>query len=233
MMLLLFGLFLLPSCLLAETNEAGIEFLRSKRGAPDVMERNSGLLYKVLKHGDGKVHPGPKTPCLCHYSGTLIDGTTFDSSYDRGEPSSFAPHQVISGWTEAMQLMVEGDKWEMYIPSELAYGDRGSPPKIGPGEALVFQMELIEIQGDHVIDKLTCVVETLEGCNEKEKKFIEKMETYNIQRKKFEIARLRETIEKNKVKKRFSDDLLDWMRRRIHLLKQRVTYQEEEDEPEL
>lgn len=70
-------------------------------------------------------------PRLLTTSGTLIDGTKFDSSYDRGSPTSFAPNQVIKGWTEAMQLMVEGDKWEMYIPSDLAYGARGSPPKIG------------------------------------------------------------------------------------------------------
>ena len=80
---------------------------------------------------------------LCR--GTLIDGTVFDSSYARGSPTSFAPNQVIKGWTEAMQLMVEGDKWEMYIPSDLAYGDRGSPPKIGGGETLIFQMEIIKV----------------------------------------------------------------------------------------
>ena len=74
-----------------------------------------------------------------------MDGTVFDSSYERGEPTTFAPNQVIKGWTEAMQLMVEGDKFELYIPSELAYGDRGSPPKI-PGESmLIFQMEIIEV----------------------------------------------------------------------------------------
>ena len=225
-------LLLLPSCLWARTNDAGIEFLKSKRSDPDVVERTSGLMYKVLKKGDGKVHPGPQTPCLCHYSGTLIDGTTFDSSYDRGEPISFAPNQVIKGWTEAMQMMVAGDKWELYIPSELAYGDHGSPPKIGPGDALIFQMEIIEIQGDDVIEKLVCDVETLEGCNDKEKAFIAKIETWNIQRKKFEITRLIDTMEKNKVKKRFTDELLEWMRRRVHILKQRVTYQED-DEPEL
>ncbi|GAX21745.1 FKBP-type peptidyl-prolyl cis-trans isomerase FklB [Fistulifera solaris] len=226
-------LCLLPSCFWAKTNDAGIEFLAGKRSEPDVVERKSGLMYKVLRKGDGKVHPGPTTPCLCHYSGTLIDGTTFDSSYDRGDPITFAPNQVIAGWTEAMQMMVEGDKWELYIPSELAYGDRGSPPKIGPGEALIFQMEILEIQGKDVVDKLTCDVETLEGCSDREKDFIERIETWNIQRKKFEIGRLTETMEKNKIKKRFSDDLLEWMRRRVHILKQRVTYQEEEDEPEL
>ena len=81
---------------------------------------------------------------LCR--GPLIDGTVFDSSYARGSPTSFAPNQVIKGWTEAMQLMVEGDKWEMYIPSDLAYGDRGSPPKIGGGETLIFQMEIIKVR---------------------------------------------------------------------------------------
>merc|ERR1719210_584297 len=87
------------------------------------------------------------TPCDCHYAGRLIDGTEFDSSYKRGEPTKFAPNQVIKGWTEAMQLMVEGDKWEMYIPMELAYGPDGKPPKIPPAAALIFEMEIIKIDG--------------------------------------------------------------------------------------
>ena len=70
------------------------------------------------------------TPCLCHYAGTLMDGTEFDSSYSRGEPTNFAPNQVIKAWTEAMQIMVEGEKWELYIPSDLAYGDRLTPKRI-------------------------------------------------------------------------------------------------------
>merc|ERR1712024_243938 len=112
-----------------------------------VVKLPSGLLYKVLKSGDGKFHPTANSPCDCHYAGTLIDGTEFDSSYKRGTPTTFAPRQVIKGWTEAMQLMVEGDKWELYIPSELAYGDSGSPPKIGGGDVLVFTMEIIKING--------------------------------------------------------------------------------------
>ena len=79
--------------------------------------------YKVLRKGDGTSHPTADSSCSCHYGGKLINGETFDSSYDRGSPTDFAPNQVIKGWTEAMQLMVEGDKWEMYIPSELGYGD--------------------------------------------------------------------------------------------------------------
>ncbi|CAK0801016.1 unnamed protein product [Prorocentrum cordatum] len=129
------------------TNEAGTKFLEEKAKEEGVIKLKSGLLYKVLKVGEGKHHPLPDSPCECHYKGTLIDGTQFDSSYDRGQPTTFAPKQVIKGWTEAMQLMVEGDKWEMYIPSDLAYGDRGAGAKIPGGAALIFQMELMKIKG--------------------------------------------------------------------------------------
>jgi FKBP-type peptidyl-prolyl cis-trans isomerase FklB len=78
----------------------------------------------------------------------LLDGTEFDSSYKRGQPLTFAPNQVIKGWTEAMQLMKEGDKWELFIPSELAYGDRGAGAKIPGGSVLIFELELLEVQGD-------------------------------------------------------------------------------------
>jgi len=98
--------------------------------------------------------PGPSsgkkakidTPCVCHYAGTLIDGTEFDSSYKRGRPLTFAPKQVIKGWTEALQLMDEGAKWELYIPSELGYGDRGAGSAIPGGAVLVFTLELLEIK---------------------------------------------------------------------------------------
>merc|ERR1712217_583669 len=87
------------------------------------------------------------SPCDCHYAGSLIDGTKFDSSYKRGEPTTFAPNQVIKDWTEAMQLMVEGDLWEMYIPSELGYGDSGTGDKIKGGDVLIFRMEILKIKG--------------------------------------------------------------------------------------
>ena len=93
--------------------------------------------------GTGTVSPAVGTPCACHYAGRLLDGTEFDSSYKRGAPTTFAPKQVIAGWTEAMQLMVEGDKWEMYIPPNLAYGDRAMG-NIPPGSTLVFEMEIIK-----------------------------------------------------------------------------------------
>eukprot|EP00413_Alexandrium_margalefii_P049004 CAMPEP_0204611154 /NCGR_PEP_ID=MMETSP0661-20131031/61878_1 /ASSEMBLY_ACC=CAM_ASM_000606 /TAXON_ID=109239 /ORGANISM="Alexandrium margalefi, Strain AMGDE01CS-322" /LENGTH=287 /DNA_ID=CAMNT_0051622997 /DNA_START=52 /DNA_END=916 /DNA_ORIENTATION=+ len=137
----------------AATNAEGKAFLEAKEKEEGVVKLASGLLYKVLKKGEGKHHPTVDSPCDCHYAGTLIDGTEFDSSYKRGQPTTFAPEQVIKGWTEAMQLMVEGDKWEMYIPSELAYGDRGAGGRIPGGAALVFQMELMKIKGSKVEKK--------------------------------------------------------------------------------
>lgn len=136
------------------SNEFGKKFLAEMRTSPGVTALPSGLLYKVLHEGDGEAHPLRDTQCKCHYEGRTAQeyskspqGKKFDSSYDRGDPTSFAPSGVIAGWTEAMQLMVEGDKWEMYIPSELGYGDSGQGGDIGPGDVLVFTMEIIKIEG--------------------------------------------------------------------------------------
>ena len=96
---------------------------------------------------EGGKSPGPNTPCSCHYRGTTIHGKEFDSSYSRGQPTTFAPNQVIRGWTEAMQMMKEGDKWELVIPSELAYGDRQMGADITPGAVLVFEMEIMKVLG--------------------------------------------------------------------------------------
>ena len=111
---------------------------------------DSGLQIEVLKKGSGDRHPTADSPCSCHYKGNLVDGTQFDSSYDRGAPTTFAPSQVIKGWTEAMQGMVEGDKWRMSIPSHLGYGDSGMPPVIPGRAALKFDMELLQIEGESV-----------------------------------------------------------------------------------
>ena len=135
----------------AGTNEAGLAFLEENKNKPGVVTLPSGLQYKVLKKGRGPATPTIDSKCSCHYEGKLIDGSAFDSSFARGKPSIFAPHDVIKGWTEAMQLMVAGDKWELYIPSELAYGDRGSRPNIGGGEALIFVMEIVDIMGDSIM----------------------------------------------------------------------------------
>merc|ERR1740130_2280574 len=119
------ALLLLVPALAMATNEFGLKFLEDNKG---VITLASGLQYKVLRAGDGDKHPLVNAPCECHYEGrSAMDypsGPKFDSSYDRGSPTTFAPNQVIKGWTEAMQLMVVGDKWEMFIPSGLAYGDR-------------------------------------------------------------------------------------------------------------
>jgi len=135
--------------------EAGIAFLEANKSLDGVVTLPSGLQYKVLSEGGGLEHPTVSTPCDCHYSGRLLDGTQFDSSYDRGEPSAFAPNQVIKGWTEAMQLMVQGDKWELYIPMEMAYGASGKPPKIPAAATLVFIMEIVKIKGATVAKQVT------------------------------------------------------------------------------
>ena len=138
---------------LAGTNQAGLDFLAAKGKEEGVVTLPSGLLYKEIVAGTGKT-PTINSPCDCHYAGTLIDGTEFDSSYKRGQPLTFAPNQVIKGWTEAMQLMREGGKWELYIPSELAYGDHGAGGAIPGGAALVFTIELLKVKGDYVKEEM-------------------------------------------------------------------------------
>merc|ERR1719231_423212 len=139
------------------TNEAGKAFLEANGKKDGVVTLPSGLQYKVVSSGSGDSHPTVDSPCECHYegrtAGNFPSGPKFDSSYDRGSPTTFAPNQVIKGWTEAMQLMVEGDKWELYIPSDLAYGDRGRPPKIPAKAVLVFTMEIVKIKGATVPKK--------------------------------------------------------------------------------
>jgi FKBP-type peptidyl-prolyl cis-trans isomerase FklB len=103
------------------------------------------LQYKAVKAGSGK-KPKATDTVTVHYRGTLIDGTEFDSSYRRGQPVSFPVNGVIPGWTEALQLMEEGTKWQIFIPSNLAYGERAAGPQIGPNATLIFEIELISIQ---------------------------------------------------------------------------------------
>lgn len=125
----------------------GAKFLADKEKEEGVFKLPSGMLFKVLQKGTGGKSPQADDDCEVHYAGTLRDGTKFDSSYDRGSPATFKPTQVIKGWTEALQLMREGDTWEVYIPYDLAYGERGSPPKIPGFAPLVFKMELIKVKG--------------------------------------------------------------------------------------
>eukprot|EP00929_Paragymnodinium_shiwhaense_P121302 TRINITY_DN9347_c0_g1_i1.p1 TRINITY_DN9347_c0_g1~~TRINITY_DN9347_c0_g1_i1.p1 ORF type:complete len:328 (-),score=45.50 TRINITY_DN9347_c0_g1_i1:35-1018(-) len=126
--------------------EAGQTFLKKKAAEPGVIASASGLLYKVLRQGAGGIHPTVNSRCECHYRGTLIDGLEFDSSYRGYRPVTFMPCQVIKGWAEALQLMVAGDCWELYVPPHLAYGDAGMGGVIPPGAVLVFRLELIRIR---------------------------------------------------------------------------------------
>ena len=123
----------------------GEKFLAENKTKPGVTTLPSGLQYVILKEGTGP-KPTINDKVKTHYHGTLIDGTVFDSSVDRGEPISFPVSGVIRGWTEALQLMPVGSKWKLFIPSELAYGERQAGPKIGPGSALVFEVELLAIE---------------------------------------------------------------------------------------
>ncbi len=130
----------------ADTNEkAGAEFLAANKKKPGVVETASGLQYKVVKQGSGD-KAKPADTVVVHYKGTLINGTEFDSSYKRNEPATFRVNQVIPGWQEALQLMNPGSKFQLFIPSKIAYGQRGAGGAIGPNETLLFDVELIEIK---------------------------------------------------------------------------------------
>ncbi|MFA0084779.1 peptidylprolyl isomerase [Vibrio sp. 10N.286.49.C2] len=125
--------------------QQGQAFLQENAMKEGIQTTESGLQYEVLHKGEGTVHPSAKDKVKVHYHGTLIDGTVFDSSVERGTPISFGLNQVIKGWTEGLQLMSEGDKYRLFIPSNLAYGKGGSGP-IPPASVLIFDVELIQIQ---------------------------------------------------------------------------------------
>ena len=122
----------------------GAVFLAENAKREGVISLESGLQYEILKQGNGQI-PTINDKITAHYHGTLIDGTVFDSSVDRGEPASFPVNGVIAGWTEALQIMPVGSKWKLYVPSDLAYGERGAGQIIGPYSTLIFEVELLSI----------------------------------------------------------------------------------------
>ena len=122
----------------------GREFLEQNAKNDSVVQTASGLQYMVLKEGTG-AKPGPTDEVTVHYTGTLIDGTVFDSSVERGEPATLPLNGVIAGWTEGLQLMSEGSKYRLFIPSELAYGSKGAGDQILPNSTLIFDVELIKV----------------------------------------------------------------------------------------
>ena len=128
----------------AAGKKEGDDFLAVNKGKEGVVVLPSGLQYKVLKAGTGP-KPTASDTVACNYRGTLINGTEFDSSYKRGQPSKFAVNGVIKGWTEALQLMPVGSKWQLFVPSDLAYGEQGGPG-IAPNSTLIFEVELVSIE---------------------------------------------------------------------------------------
>jgi FKBP-type peptidyl-prolyl cis-trans isomerase FklB len=131
----------------SEANKkAGDAFLAANKTKEGVVALPSGLQYKVLTQGTG-AKPTASDTVVCNYRGTLIDGSEFDSSYKRGQPATFPVKGVIPGWTEALQLMPVGSKWQLFVPADLAYGDQGRPPQILPNSTLIFEVELLSIQG--------------------------------------------------------------------------------------
>ena len=131
---------------IAVNRAAGAAFLAENAKRPGVVRLTNGLQYEVMVAGTDTTKPTLKNTVRCHYHGTLITGEVFDSSVQRGEPISFPLNGVIKGWQEALQLMTVGSKWKLFIPSELAYGERSAGPVIGPGSTLIFEVELLGVQ---------------------------------------------------------------------------------------
>lgn len=216
------------------TDEAGLAFLAANRQEKGVVtlddDDSGGLQYKILVNGTGMYHPTASCQCQCHYEGRLLDGHVFDSSFQRGEPLSVAPSQVIAGWTTAMQLMVAGDKWELYIPSEIGYGDRGHPPDI-PGHAvLIFVMEMVAVDCDDAHRRLALKCSVVHDdddaessdndstfCNERELGYIAKIKGWTSEKVASEIVRLDKILGEGTPLKA---DLKEWVQRRQHLLHQ-------------
>lgn len=137
-------LFQLKNEKAAANLKAGQDFLEANKLKPGITTLASGLQYEVIKEGSG-AKPTATDKVTCHYHGTLIDGTVFDSSVHRGQPATFPLNMVIKGWTEGLQLMPAGSKWRFFIPPHLAYGDRQVSAQIGPNSTLIFEVELIAV----------------------------------------------------------------------------------------
>eukprot|EP00545_Synedropsis_sp_CCMP1620_P005746 CAMPEP_0119013434 /NCGR_PEP_ID=MMETSP1176-20130426/8449_1 /TAXON_ID=265551 /ORGANISM="Synedropsis recta cf, Strain CCMP1620" /LENGTH=239 /DNA_ID=CAMNT_0006966525 /DNA_START=13 /DNA_END=732 /DNA_ORIENTATION=- len=205
--------FLLLPLLAYAIDQASIDFLRINSEKEDVKTLFSGLQYKILKKGPGQHHPTPNSPCSCHYEGRFIDGKVFESSYDNGSPVTIAPQEVIQGWTEAMQLMQVGDKFELYIPPELAYGDEGAGKLIPGGAVLIFQMEMLEIKGDK-LPALTCDPADPKTCSDKENAYVAKMRQKSQEDLQRQMMRLVKTMDPS-----MDQEKKDWIMRRSWILK--------------
>ena len=208
------------------TDEKGLNFLAENREKEGVVELPSGLQYKILNNGTGTFYPQPLCQCLVHYEGKLLDGHVFDSSFQRGEPLRVSPSQVIDGWTEIMHRMVAGDKWELYVPSEMGYGERGHVPDI-PGHAvLIFSMEMVAVDCEQKTPALKCNIETGDLCNEGELGYIEKTKTWTAEKVSKELERLGKILAEATPLK---EDLKEWVIRREFILKHYLLAPEREE----
>jgi len=198
----------------AKTNEVGMKFLEKLKTRKDLTFLPSGVMYKILRNGRGIFHPTTKSKCASHHSVKLIDGTIVDSTYSRNSPTILSPKSVLKGLGEVMKLMVRGDKWRIYLPSEVAFGDRGNPPTIRQGSVVIFVLEIISIRGGKKLAH-KCKVSTLKGCTKKEKKFVKRMNKRTIALINKELLRLKK-MQLRQMKPR----LRLWLQRRVAIIKQ-------------
>jgi FKBP-type peptidyl-prolyl cis-trans isomerase len=218
----------------AVTNEAGIAFLKENKDKPGVISlppvlhfSRFGLQYKVLKSGEGLVNPLVDADVKVFYEGRLLDGTIFNSLLD-GEPAVLQPKDFLLGWTRALQQMVVGDKWELYIPCEEAFGDKGSPPDgIPEGDVVIFTLELVDIfdhDGTKTVLAMKCSIDSKaeedDKCNEKEREYIAKVQTWYDEDDDLKLTSEFERIRTMTTKGDLSGDLQEWARRRHNILKQ-------------
>lgn len=203
----------------AGTNEFGRKFLEENKKREGVITLPSGLQYKVLRKGEGTDHPTEESMCEVHQEGRLAqnwpDGEFFESSVGRGIPKhiKIAHSSVLKAFREALKLMVEGDKWELYVPSELAYGDHGAEGFIGAGEVSVWNFELMIIHGEKKASS-TCDVATQEGCTDQEKDYISKHKSKSKDELEAELQRLHGLHDPD-----YPEHKREWMHERMKLLR--------------
>eukprot|EP00928_Gymnodinium_smaydae_P092998 TRINITY_DN77009_c0_g1_i1.p1 TRINITY_DN77009_c0_g1~~TRINITY_DN77009_c0_g1_i1.p1 ORF type:complete len:282 (-),score=49.31 TRINITY_DN77009_c0_g1_i1:43-804(-) len=188
-------------CAVAELGPAGIEFLMKNEHRDGVILLPSGVQYKVLSEGSGDFHPLPDSKCLVHFAGTTLALTpgaleedesawnTFEKS-SATLPATFAPFERVPGWAEALRHMVEGDRWEVYIPPELGYGNDGWGGQVKGDDVLIVRMELVEIQGGKEPAE-KCNIEDWSGCSERQKLYLDRMMTASAAKRRVELKKLR------------------------------------------
>lgn len=209
--------------------EQGVWWLSKNKEKPGVIALPSGLQFKVLQEGTGKFSPLLTSTCLVHHEGVLIDGTVFDSSRKvdvasgkSGAPMEVSPNMMIKGWMEAMQLMVEGDIFEVYVPSHLGYGDQKDVAAIPAGSVLIFTLEMIKIKGETALKtrpSSVCDPKALTGCDERQEEYIKKQKKKDTAKLSAELRRLRGEVETKDFEGENARKYL-WLVGRIKILEQ-------------